>query len=51
MAKWLILTGGGGAVRGRYEGTREQAVEYCKAHFMPKGYKIVKDKTKKLGGK
>ncbi len=49
MAKWLILTGDGGAVRGRYEGTKAQATQYCKDHYMPKGYKVVKDTTKKLG--
>ena len=48
--KWLILTGGGIAIRGRYEGTRAQVAAYCKAHYMPKGYKIIKDKTKELRG-
>ena len=48
MAKWLILTGSGVALRGRYEGTKKQVQEYCKIHFLPKGYKIVKDTTKKL---
>lgn len=41
--KWLVLTGGGGALRERYEGTRKQVKDYCKAHYMPKGYKIVKE--------
>ncbi len=49
MVRWLILTGGGVAVRGRYEGTKAQAVQYCKDHYMPKGYKVVKDTTKRLG--
>lgn len=48
MAKWLILTGGGRAVRGRYEGTRAQVEKYCSDHYMPTGYRIVKDTTKKL---
>ena len=48
---WLILTGGGEAIRGRYKGTRAQAVAYCKAHYMPKGYKIIRDKPIKLGSK
>jgi|GEM_PF-4930439 len=32
---WLILTGGGTAVRGRYRGTRAQALKYCKDHYLP----------------
>lgn len=41
---WLILTGGGVALRRRYRGTKAQVVKYCKDHYMPKGYKIVEDK-------
>lgn len=48
MAKWLILTGSGVALRGRYEGTKAQVTKYCKDHYMPKGYKIVKDTGGKL---
>jgi hypothetical protein len=42
--KWLILTGSGAALRGRYEGTKAQVVKYCKEHYAAKGYKIIKDK-------
>lgn len=42
---WLILTGDGAALRGRYQGTRKQAVDYCKRHYMPKGYRVVKSVT------
>ena len=49
MAKWLILTGGPrGALMGRYEGTKAQVEKWCRDHYMPKGYRIVKDTTKKL---
>ena len=48
MAKWIILTGGGGAIRGRYEGTKKQVEKYCRDHYMPKGYRIIKDTNKKL---
>jgi len=44
MAKWLILTGKGQALRGRFEGTKAEVAKYCKDHYMPGGYKIVKDK-------
>lgn len=44
MDKWLILTGMGAAIRGRYEGTKAQVTQYCKEHYLPNGYKIVKDK-------
>ncbi len=42
--KWQIRTGSGRALRGRIEGTKAQARKYAKDHYMPKGYKIVKDK-------
>ena len=48
MAKWLILTGTGRALIGRYDGTKAQVEKYCRDHYLPKGYKIVKDNTKKL---
>ena len=48
MAKWVILTGSGMAVRGRYEGTKAQVVRYCKDHYLPRGYKIVRDNSKKI---
>ncbi len=48
MAKWIILIGGGVAVRGRYEGTKAQVTKYCKDHYLPHGYKIVKDNSKKI---
>ena len=38
--KWLILTGTGAALMGRYEGTREQVEQYCKDHYLPGGYQI-----------
>ena len=47
MAKWLILTGSGNALRGRYEGTKAQVEKYCRDRYIPKGYKIVKDTTRK----
>jgi len=43
MAKWLILTGSGVAVRGRFEGTKAQVTKYCKDHYMPHGYKMEKE--------
>ena len=49
MSKWIILTGGGAAIRGRYEGTRAQVEKYCKDHYLPKGYKIIRDTSKKFG--
>ncbi len=49
--KWLIMTGGGAALRGRYDGTLKQVQEYCERHYTPTGYKIVKDTSKKLGRK
>ena len=42
--KWLILTGKGNALRGRFEGTRAEADRYCKDHYLANGYKIIKDK-------
>ena len=49
--KWIILTGSGSVIRGRYEGTKAQVAKYCKDHYLPHGYKIVKDTSKKLGDK
>lgn len=53
MAKWIILTGSGRAIRGRYEGTRTQVEKYCRDHYTPGGYRIIKDTGRKLeqGGK
>ena len=42
---YLILTGTGDYLRGRFTGTRAQAKAYCKRKFMPRGYKIVLDKN------
>ena len=50
MAIWLILTGDSKTIRGRYDGTKAQAEKYCRDHYMPKSYKIVKDNTE-LGKK
>ena len=50
MAKgktWLILTGSGNYLRGRYRGTKTQATKYCREHYLPKAYKLVEDKVKK----
>ena len=46
MAMWRILTGTGTTLRGRYEGTRAQAEKYCRDHYMPKGYRIVRETNK-----
>ena len=46
MAKWLILTGSGKAIRGRYEGTKIQVEKYCREHYLPNGYRIIRDTTK-----
>jgi len=45
MAKemWLITTGTGKTVRGRYWGTKDDAKVYCDRHYAPKGYKIKAD--------
>jgi len=48
MAKWLILTGEGKALRGRFEGTKAQVEKYCREHYLPRGYRIVKDTAKKV---